>query len=274
MKINVLTSALAGTLLMFCTVSASAETTSDLFQKAYTALQKADVMRDSDKVTEAISLYEDTIRQYDNLASKYPDIEAAIVKFRITYCQTQIEELKKMEIGDKEDKPKTAAMPQRDDDTRSSQEKADDSLSEIKAKALAFIKTGQTDLAISTLVKAMGEAPDDSSIRVLIATAQCKAGRYDDAVKLMTSVIEEDGNVTGAYMVLATAYFGQGKFKESQKALKQATKLDGNLKEGFFDLAKVTLLVQPIDTESARKYYKKYIELGGKKDPSLDFLLK
>lgn len=255
------------------------------FQNAYRTLVMADEARDGQNLTEAVKLYRKALNAYMKLAVKYPDWEPGVVRFRIVYCDNQIEALLK-----KTDRINAAARLRQPPSRRSEKHGSaslgrpgkresedqgpEPDLEGIKAKAKFFLKNGETAKARSVLLEGMCIDPDDSSIRLLMGMAQCQAGKYEDVIYLVKQVIEKDPSNANAHVVLGAAYFGLGRIVDAENEIKRALKLNPALHHAHYNLAQILLATTPLDLDAVRHHYNKARDLGGTPDEKLEALLK
>lgn len=255
-------------------------TETDLFSLAHQTLMKADAERDRENYLEAIRLYTHARDRYARLSADYPSKDTDIVKFRTVYCTTQIESIAKehnipVRTSQSPSLPGSSMPSVQPNSSRpdSSAVPLVDTVALLE-QAKQLLKTDKPDEAMQTLMQVLRGQPGNFAARILIGTAQCKAQRFSEAVTMMEALIEEDVISPHVYIVLGTAYFCLGRIPEAQKALQESIQLDDSIPEAYYDLTLVTLATKPLDIETARKHYKKSLELGGEKNPKLDFLLK
>lgn len=254
-------------------------TSSDLFQQAYETLTKADEAKTEKRLREASKFYRQALTMYTDLARKYPDLETEVVKFRINYCETQIQAIAKSLDGimAAEENKIVGATGETNPPPAHTTESQSTNAVEVSAllqKARSTLKTGDADGAMRILLDVIRYEPGNTNARLLVGTAQCMAGRYEDAIKMMTPIIEEQPQNPYPFIILGTADFGLGRLADAAVAMKRAIQLNDTIAEAHYDMVQIILATEPLDTNAARKHYKRAIELGASKDPKLDYLLK
>ena len=277
------------------------ETAGVRFNNAYQILLNADQSLDNNNLEEALRLYREAWFIYINLSKQYPDWQPGLMKFRLIYCDNQIESLLKRGVkssdvsgapaaqlppsADEDKQPRqipTPAPPVSTPDTLPESKNAlettteinQSKLNEIAAESRNLIKSGNMPKARELLVKGISISPDNKTFRLLLGIVHCKQNEFENAMYLLTPLVEENPSDAYAHMTLGTAYFGLGRITEALKEMESAVKLNPNLGEAHFNLAQIQLANTRPNIESARSHYKKALELGSKPDENLNFLLK
>ena len=250
-----------------------------LFQEAYRTLTEADGARDQRRYDEALKLYHDAMAAYAQLTREHPKWQPEVVRFRLVYCNNQVEAMRnRLEApgtiqpkngspvgpGDVEPAPATNGKPQ--DKTAG--------LAEMKKTAAELIEQGQADQAGQLLLKGLRLDPDNRSLRLMIGMARCRAGRFEDAIHLLEPMIDEQPNDAEAYLLLGTAYFGLGRNGKALGAVRQATELAPNMGEAHFNLARVLVSMDQPDPQLAGQHYRLAMQLGVPPDPELEALIR
>jgi tetratricopeptide (TPR) repeat protein len=257
-------------------------TGSEQFDKAYKTLLSADDARDSEHNGQAVNLYKQALEMYMDLGKKYPSWTPGVVKFRITYCNNQIDALMKM--GDKP-ASKTDAKgnivdattpagrtPPQPTARQVTREQNAMSVEQIKGTASRLLALGKTDDAKELLIEGLHLEPDNRSIRLMIGIAQCQAGMFTDAVYVLAELVKDEPSNATAQLALASAYLGLGRLDDATKALKDAIETNPNLPEAHYDLAQLLRLTSPTDVGAVKVEYEKSLSLGGGPDKELDAL--
>jgi len=139
----------------------------------------------------------------------------------------------------------------------------------IKSTSIKFLRKGKTKNAYDVLLKGLNFYPNDRTIRLLMAIAQCQAGKFDDAVYLLNSLIEENPSDAEVNVVLGAAYFAIGRVDGAVENLKRALTINPDFIEAHYDMAQILLSITPPDLEAARYHYKKTLDLGSKPDKEM-----
>lgn len=272
-------------LLLMCVIAApyravsqekpDASTASGLLESSYAAMVQGDLHRDSGEKDKALDSYRRALSGFVGASQKYPGIDPEVVKFRIAYCDNQIETLMK-ESG--VNGSRLPSSPEERDALTSSHVQtagaAADALSiQLRSIRQQIAKRELTE-ARTALITLLKQHPDDAEIRILMAIVQCMLGRFDDADNMMSTLIQEQPNLARAYAVLSTAKIGLGDTDQAKKALSAAIRLGSTRPEVYYNMTQIILATKPLDADAAREHYKKSLQLGGRSDPDLDYLLK
>ncbi len=240
------------------------------FQQAHELLNQADRKRDNNANTEAISLYSEAQAMYRTLSHKYPNWQVNIVRFRATYCNTQIEAILK-DLSKNTIKNSNSSTPLKNTIARpEDNQQIQDAINNAKA----LLAKGKHVKARMFLLQAMNLNPDDNTVRFLLGIAQCQAGKYKDAVYILEELIKENSANAKAYTVLGSAHFALGETAKAKSATAQALKLNPNLKEANFNMAQLLAVSNPPDKDRAKKFYKKALSLGAIRNASLELSMK
>lgn len=243
------------------------------FKEAYVLLTGADEARDRGEQDVAIAFYSQAGKRYAKLATGYPDWTPEVVKFRITYCSNQLEALRAMagEGAAMTMVPSELTLP---DDTVAPPVEAPmpTNIVGVKRQATALLQAGKADEAQALLAEGIRLDPDNVSVRLLLGVAHCQAGRFEGAVFLLEQVVKEVPLNGPAHVVLGTAYFGQGDLPEARAELELSLRLKEDMPEAHYNLAKVLLQADPVETNKAAWHYRRALALGGGADARLDFL--
>ena len=251
------------------------------FREAYGLLLDADRARDAGRTVEAVELYQAAQTYYLKLSAQYPDWERGVTRFRIAYCADQLDAFKTRPAGTSTNLP--SALP-----LIPKMNAQEPSSTPLPAQAVApsvdvaaiiregrrLIEAGEGEDAWISLREALKAEPDNPTVRMLMATAQCRCGNFDDAVGKLSELVSERPKDPTARLLLASAYFGLGALPEAKAELLETLKLAPDSEDAHFNLAQVLLGETPPDISGAREHYDRYRKLGGKADEGLDSRLK
>jgi tetratricopeptide (TPR) repeat protein len=255
---------------------------SEQFDKAYKTLSAADDARDSEHTGQAVTLYKQALEMYMDLAKKYPSWTPGKMKFRITYCNNQIDAL--MKGGDKPANTASAGDATADATTPAGQtppqptarqvtrEQNAMSVEQIKGTASRLLALGKTEDAKALLIEGLHLDPDNRSIRLMMGIAQCQSGMFTDAVYVLAELAKDEPSNPTTLLALGAAYFGLGRLDDAVKALKDAIELNPTVPEAHYDLAQLLRLTSPADVGAIKTEYEKSLSLGGGPDKELDAL--
>lgn len=239
------------------------------FQNAYKLLSQADAKRDTRQLSDAINMYSDALNAYIDLANKYPNWQSSVVKFRITYCNEQVETLLK-EVGSMSEPTPSDA----EGTDKSTQEEIAQRVRQITDSAGALMKNGQHAKARVLLLDGLKLNPDDHDTRLLLGIAQCQAEKYNDAIYLLKELSTENPTDLKVNVALGTAYYAVGQTEEAKKELNKALSLNPSMKEAHYNMSQLLIDSDPPDLEQAIEHYKTALKLGSPQDKALEARLR
>lgn len=238
------------------------------FKGAYEALAKGDEARDRGKTADATRWYQEALAAYMKLAQKYPEWQSGVVKFRINYCNNQLEALMKKLDGHT---PQPIDTSER---VPASTPAVVLTLNDVKTGARQLLIAGETEKARALLAEGLGLDPDDITVRLLTGIAQCQGGEYAGAFDLVRQVIAESPSNACAHVVMGTVHFALGQNKAAEKEIRRALELKPDMKAAHYDLARLLVVANPPDGAQARDHYQTAVKLGAAPDASFELLLK
>ena len=259
---------LVATALMASQVATYAQTRKPAaarFHSAYRTLIQADIARDEQRFSDAVEHYSTAGETYARLMRDYPDWEPGATRFRLQHCQQELKRLKRLLEENRADtggrRPTTPAPAARTPVNR---------LLAIKITGVELLEQDKPEEARQMLLDGMDVNPDDVGLRVLLGIAQCHAGRHHDALFLLRNVVEEEPDNAHAHAALGAAYFGLARYADAASEMTKASDSNPALCEPHFNLAQVLLAMDPPDPGGASYHYRKSLNLGGKRDATLE----
>jgi tetratricopeptide (TPR) repeat protein len=237
------------------------------FEQALATLIEGDEARRSGNMAMARDRYENAYEAYRHLSKAYPDWDPAVVKFRMTYCRNQMEALGKVVMPPRtpnaaQQTPRVAWPSVENDEMRS-----------VIGTAVDFLREGNVEAADEILREALRAAPEHAVVRLLIGIARCQAGAFEEAERLLNRLCQDQPRNAHAWTTLGVARAGRGLWLEARKAFEQATNLNPALRQAHYNLAEACLASDPPDMQTARKHYKRAMDLGAVPDKALEALL-
>jgi Tfp pilus assembly protein PilF len=117
-------------------------------------------------------------------------------------------------------------------------------------------------------------APDDHTIRLLLAFAQCRLGQFAAAATLLDNLIEDKPSSAEARLYRGMARMGMGRIADAVADMQEAVRLNPASADAHYDLAQALLLKTPPDVSGAQRHYRKSLDMGGTPDPEIDARIK
>ncbi len=232
------------------------------FQEAYQLLSQADDARDRRSWSDAVRLYGAALEKYSALSKRYPEYQPAVVKYRLHYCNSQME----MILRRVEDKTIDRAGKEGGAVPRT----AGAELKQIKNAARLLMKDGNLEKARVVLMDGLKQAPDDLGIRLMFASLQCQSGDFEAASFLVESLKRDAPSNAAVHLLAGTVAFALGQQEEAREAIQQALELDPRLRAAHYDMARLLTLLSPPDVETARFHYQQALDLGAIPDRALE----
>jgi len=251
------------------------------FDFAYHILKSADDAREANQIPTALVLYEEAAKEYARVMREFPDWDRGQSLYRSNYAVQELERLRELQVPDSGRTPEgpattpVVAAPTTNATPANMASPAAPRLSIDTAKATArkLLMEGQADEAKDLLIEGLRAEPDNSVMRLLVATAQCQVGNYADAVFVLEQLLEDVPDDAQIRIVLGTAYFGMGATGLAKKELEQALALDPESVEAHYNLARLYSSIEPRNMKAARNHYIQALSLGAERDAELDDLL-
>lgn len=135
-------------------------------------------------------------------------------------------------------------------------------------------RAGHLKLAEETFKKVLVLAPNDAFTHSTLGIVYFEQSRYDEAVNALTQAVAINPKSATSHNYLGIAAVKKGWLEAAQKELQTAVQLDTDYAEAHFNLAVLLSTMQPPNKESARKHYKKALDLGMKADPKVEETLR
>jgi tetratricopeptide (TPR) repeat protein len=248
------------------------------FREAYKTVQTADSAYEREDWVKARRLYTQAVEAYSGLRTKYPDWQPGVVDFRLRYCTRRIDLLPQVPPGEtdavtalREPEPAPAVV---DAGPSPAERRAERALSNLVDASRRQLISGNASSARDSLIAAMKIDPDDHTIRLLLAFAQCRLGQFAAAATLMDNLIEDKPSCAEAYLYRGMARMGMGRIGDAVADMGEAVKLNPASTEAHYDLAQALLLRTPPDIAGAQRHYRKALDLGGKPDADIEARIK
>jgi tetratricopeptide (TPR) repeat protein len=105
----------------------------------------------------------------------------------------------------------------------------------LNMRSIAYYSTGQYDLAIEDLTRAIGLEPQFGRHYFLRGAAYIAIGEPDKAIRDLDQSIDLEPNNAGAYNNRGTAYADKAEYERAVADYEQAIKLRPNFAEAFYN---------------------------------------
>ena len=145
---------------------------------------------------------------------------------------------------------------------KSAARRSSGSLDAIKGEARCLLKLGQADEGVAILRPAIAQTPGDPEGRLLLGIGLCTLRQYREAVDLLRGAAPADPRNAALRNALGVAWIGLGNLGEARTELEQAVALDPLMGDAHMNLALVLSTGPADERESARRHYRRAIELG------------
>jgi Flp pilus assembly protein TadD len=151
--------------------------------------------------------------------------------------------------------------------------KAPNNLYALSNLGVVRFRSGKLKSAEEAFRKAIAVAPDDAFSHCTLGIVYYSEGKFDEAVGELTRALAIQPKNQTAHNYLGITASAKGWQEAARKELETAVAIDPNYADAHFNLAVIYATTPPVDKESAKKHYKRAIELGAEPDPALEQLL-
>ena len=248
--------------------------------KANAELTTADESWRAGDVARALEFYQIAADDYSKAEEMVPGLENGLIRYRISYCLGQVEQLRNTQ-RDKDVAPKRVAVthpsaarkPQEGDATAGDGAPAAGAEAVNVRRELALARQAAVsehpEDALPSLIRVLKVDPGNRGALLLMATVRVQQGRYDDAI--ITSEDLRGANEDEAVLLLAAgAYFGAGRYFDALLALDKVLKASPELPQAHIDMAYLLLEMSPDKRADARLYYAHALKLGVPRDAAFE----
>lgn len=247
-----------------------------------TQLQAADEVWRAGNMPKAVELYQAAAETYRQAEKLSPNLQNGLIKFRISYCASQVEQIQS--VAREKARPEArvaithppglvrgggetaAAQPE-----GASSAAAPDPVDVRRELAIAqrMVASDQPADAVPSLVKVLRADPANRRAILLMATVRVQQGRYDDAIVTIEGLRDVDEDE--AVLLLASgAYCGAGRYFDALLALDKVMKKNPELPQAHVNMACLLLEMTPEKRGDAEAYYQHALKLGIPRDAALE----
>jgi tetratricopeptide (TPR) repeat protein len=252
-----------------------------LASQANAQVQAGDEVWRAGDMGKAAQYYQAAAEQYRQAEQLSPNLQNGLVRFRLSYCASQVEQIQN--VAREKAKPEgpvaithpTGLAREREVPTPSQAEARMAMLEEPVdvrrelAIAQRFITGDHPAEAVPSLIKVLRAEPTNRRALLLMATVRVQQGRYDDAIVTIEGVrdAEEDEAVL---LLAAGAYCGAGRYFDALLALDKVLKAHPELPQAHINMAYLLLEMTPEKRADAEAYYQHARRLGIPRDAMLE----
>ncbi len=274
------------------------------YTTAYDTMQQADCLNSMDMPEEAIELYLEALSQFQKLLLDYPNWETDTIAFRVKYCQEELAQLRReptlseslTRIYGQPAKPvrlTARATPLNGASLAKQlrlglqQERAEQIhkalaayltiLQEqplqpeaLKGASRCYLRMDLPDEARALLQRSLEQSQPDAEENLLMALIHCREREFYKAYQLLLIVLHQQPTNALAHLTMGVALAGNNKLSEAQQATQKALQLDPQLADAYYNMARLSLRLNPASRANARNYYFNALRRGGKPDPTLE----
>jgi tetratricopeptide (TPR) repeat protein len=140
----------------------------------------------------------------------------------------------------------------------------------IGTEARRLLKDNQIPQAVGLLREALDLLPEDSALRLLLATAYCHAGNYEAALTLLPETVETPGSAAEWHLIRGTAYMGAGRLGAARIEMEKTLKLEPGSSTANYNLAQILVALPAPEATAAERYYRTALEHGAARDTNLE----
>jgi len=250
-----------------------------LVSQANIQLQAADEVWRAGNTAKAAEFYQTAAETYRQAEKLEPNMENGLIRFRISYCANQVEQIQNAAREKAKPEPVAVTHPPgltrgsdgctpAPDDARTPDAGQVDLRREL-AIAQRCITGEHPEDAVPSLVKVLRVDPQNRRALLLIATVRVQQGRYDDAIVTIEGL--RDADEDEAVLLLASgAYCGAGRYFDALLALDKVLKKNPDLPQAHINMAYLLLEMSPEKRADAESYYKYARKLGIPRDAALE----
>ena len=242
-------------------------------------LQAADEVWRAGNMAKAAEAYQAAAEIYRQAEQLSPNLENGLIKFRISYCANQVEQIQNAAKEKAKPEPVAVTHPpglsrSREattpppTETRDSSEEIVDPRREL-ALAQRCITGEHPEEAVPFLINVLRMDPANRRALLLMATVRVQQGRYDDAIVTIEGLrgTNEDESIL---LLAAGAYCGAGRYFDALLALDAVMKKYPDLPQAHINMAYLLLEMSPDKRAEAESYYKYALKLGIPRDAMLE----
>ena len=258
-----------------------------LASRANTELRGADDVWRAGDLTKAAELYRAAAESYRQAEETYPGLENGLIRFRLSYCLNQAEQIHASLTEKATPRRVTVTHPpspaaRRPPGIESAPspattvtrpptiaEPAIDVRAELAA-AQQRLLSNHPEESVAPLIKVLRAEPGNRPAMLMLATVRVQQGRFQDAVAAVEDLRTDGVEDEATLMLAAGAYLGAGRHFDALLALDKVLAANPKMPQAHINMACLLLEMSPDKRAEAAMYYKQALKLGVPADPALE----
>ncbi|MDA3927198.1 MAG: tetratricopeptide repeat protein [Kiritimatiellae bacterium] len=120
------------------------------------------------------------------------------------------------------------------------------------------------------LILILREKPDHFEARYLMALTRIRQDKLIDAKVVIEDLLDDHGQHEGVLLMAAGLYAMTQQYAKAMTTLDKALKVAPNRPDGYLNMAWLLLEMNPKQLSDPEMYYRRSVELGGKRDHELE----
>ena len=129
---------------------------------------------------------------------------------------------------------------------------------------------GKYDQVLKSLIKVLRRAPEKFDARYLMALTRMHQSMFVDAQILVDDLLTDYGRNESVLLLAAGVYTATQQYSKAMSTLDKALKISPKRPDGYINMAWLLLEMNPGQLSDPEMYYRRAVELGGKRDSKLE----
>ena len=121
-----------------------------------------------------------------------------------------------------------------------------------------------------SLIMVLRKQPDNFDARYLMTLTRIRQNKLVDSKIILEDLLDDYGRHEGVLLLAAGLYAMQQEYAKAMATLDKALKVAPKRPEGYFNMAWLLLEMNPKQLSDPEMYYRRAVELGGKRDSELE----
>jgi len=129
---------------------------------------------------------------------------------------------------------------------------------------------GKYDQVQKSLIKVLRRDPENFDARYLMALTRIHQSMFVDAQILVDDLLTDYGRNESVLLLAAGVYTATQQYSKAMSTLDKALKISPRRPDGYINMAWLLLEMNPGQLSDPEMYYRRAVELGGKRDRELE----